>query len=126
MDNRLNVAHDIVAVEADVERAHRGTLALDLLDLGREAVGEGLSAANDANHLDVLRALVVLDDFVSDARDGTLHGLLVHDDGLEPWLSHGTPFKKKDARTDVSRHETSHDGRPCVWVGRMRWPCGLP
>ena len=95
MEHGRDVAADVVAVEADVQRAHRRADALDLLDLVGEHRREDRSPAHDADDADALGSLIALDDLVGDAGEGAAHRLLVHDLGLEPGLFHGTPFNKK-------------------------------
>ena len=61
------VAPQVVAVQRDVELADRDLGALDVLDAGREATGEGDPARRDAEEHEPLAALVALEDLVTDA-----------------------------------------------------------
>ena len=73
---------DVVAVEADVERAGRDVDALDLGDLLREALRQVDAAGQDPDEHDPGGALVALDDLVSDARQSPSDIARVHHRGL--------------------------------------------
>jgi len=98
----LGAAHDglrgleaeVVAVEGDVERAHRGLGALDRRDLGPDALGEGHPAGLDAHQGHVLAAAGLLDDLVGDAGEGPVEPGLVEDLRLLP-RAHAVPGQKK-------------------------------
>jgi hypothetical protein len=69
----------VVAVHRDVEGADGDRGALDLLDEGGQPAGEGHPARRDAQHHEVGRTLVVLEDLVRDAPQDAGHVGLGHD-----------------------------------------------
>jgi hypothetical protein len=74
------VAHQVVAVERDVESAGRQVVAGDLAQRAGDALGDRHAAAADADQGEVFDALVALDDFVGDAGEGAADAVRVHDD----------------------------------------------
>ena len=68
---RLGLQTDVVAVEGDVEHAHRHRGAFDALDLCGETPSEVVAAVGDTHQRDVAGALVTFDDLVGDAGEGT-------------------------------------------------------
>lgn len=96
MDDGRDTTRHVVTVEADVELAHGGG-ALDSLDLIGELLGDVCAATHDADEGDVASPLVVLDDLVGDAGEGSRHRRSVHDGRLGCDLFHVAPFTKKDA-----------------------------
>ncbi len=82
MDGRGEVGQVIVAVEADVQASQVDAHPLDPLDLVHELLGEQIAAGHDADEREVLNALVLLDDLVSDTGDRAADRGLVHDDRL--------------------------------------------
>ncbi len=74
----------VVAVEADVERADRNLGALDLEDLRGEYLGERRPSGHDADEREVLRALVGLEDLVRDPGDGSRDRL--RSPSRSPWF----------------------------------------
>ena len=89
--HRVDVTCVVIAIEADVKLANLELDALDGLDLRCKTLRDGDSAPLDADERDTVCALVMLDDFVSDARDGSVHRQRVHDLGFQDSLFHGTP-----------------------------------
>ena len=82
-DDRLRpdgVAHQVVAIERDVERAGRHVVAGDLLQAAREAPRDVDAARTDADQREVIDAFVAFDDFVGDAGEGAADAVRVHDD----------------------------------------------
>ena len=81
-DQRLRpdlMAHQIVAIERDVERAGRHIVAGDVLQRACDAPRERHAAAAHADQGDVCDAAVSFDDFVSDARERARDAVRVHD-----------------------------------------------
>jgi hypothetical protein len=62
---RLRRQPDVVAIERDVERAHRDLHALDLCDLPREAHGEVVAPVRDPDEDEAVGPLT-LDDLMGD------------------------------------------------------------
>lgn len=66
----IREGREIIAVERDVEDADRWLLALDMLDIGSDALRNRHAARADAHNDDVVHALVALDNLMRDAREG--------------------------------------------------------
>ena len=91
-DDRLRpdgVAHQVVAVERDVERAGRHLVLVDLADRARQAPGDRHAARPDADQRQLLDAAVALENLVRDARQRPAHAVGVHYDG------HGGPLRRE-------------------------------
>ena len=73
---------EIIAIEADVERAKRYIGALDLLDLARKAMSEQVASGEDSDQGDVRGTMVGLENLVRDARERSLNFVRVHTDGF--------------------------------------------
>src|ERR1700682_4124216 len=93
----------VVAVLADVERADRYRLVLQLHELGRQPRGEVISFGQDADEHDALRAAVSLHDLVRDARQRTADLVGVHHGRLEPALrdAHESNRSRRAMRTGI-------------------------
>ena len=63
---------EIIAIEADVERAERYVGAFDLLDLTRKAMSEQIASGEDSHQGDVRGTMVGLENLVRDARERSL------------------------------------------------------
>ena len=72
-------AREVVAVERDVEGAHRGLRPRRLGDEPGEPPGERHAAAADAHEGEALRVRVALEDLVRDAGEGPGHSARVHE-----------------------------------------------
>jgi hypothetical protein len=84
LDDRLRadrMAHQVVAVERDVERAGRHVMAADLLDAPRQPAGERHAPAADADQRQLLDPAMALDDLVRDPGQGLAHAIAVHHKG---------------------------------------------
>ena len=66
-------------MQRDVELADGDLGALDVLDAGREAAGEGHAAGRDAEQDETVAALVALEDLVTDAPQRPGDVALAHD-----------------------------------------------
>ena len=75
------VAHQVVAVERDVERAGRHLVVVDLGNRAREAAGNRNAAGPDADQGELLDAAIALENLVRDARERPAHAVGVHYDG---------------------------------------------
>src|SRR6266849_7494336 len=76
----------VVAMLADVERAHRDRRPLELHQAVRQPAGEVVSLGHDANKHQVACAAIALQDLVRDPRQRAPDLLRVHHRGLEPSL----------------------------------------
>ena len=72
-------AHQIVAVQRDVERAGRHLVAGDVVDRFRDAPRERHAARADADQGEFVDAAVALEDFVRDAREAAGHPVRIED-----------------------------------------------
>jgi hypothetical protein len=79
---------DVVAVEGDVDRAERGSLAGAFLDQPAQALRERDTARLDPDEGDAREIGVGLDDLVRDARKRPAERFVVQDDGSRR-LCHG-------------------------------------
>mgnify|MGYP000370441348 CR=1 FL=1 len=66
----IREGREVIAVERDVEDADRRLLALDMFDIGSDALRNRHAARADAHNDDVVHALVALDNLMRDAREG--------------------------------------------------------
>ena len=82
MDLGGKMRREIIAIEADVERAERDFRALDLLDLTRKAMSEQIASGEDSHQGDIRCTMVGLENLVRDARERSLNFVCVHTDGL--------------------------------------------
>ena len=73
-------AHQVVAVERDVERAGRNLVLVDLADRVRQAPGQRHAARADADERERLEPAIALEDLVRDARQRPLDPHRVHYD----------------------------------------------
>ena len=85
----------IVAVECDVQRSDRHG-AFRLLDELTDALGQRHAAALNADQQQVFHALVVLDDLMRNALDGTAHRRFVHNVSLFAELHGALSFSGKN------------------------------
>ena len=110
-DDRLRpdgVAHQVVAVQRDVERAGRHVFVVDVAQAVRDAPGERHAARADADERQIARAAVAFEDFVGDSCKGAGHPVRVHD------LRHeGT--SSRPLRTAVK--EFGDDDSTCYRIG---------
>ena len=105
----MSTAFTLIVTEATtIKDSYVQNRALDLtnvdgeagdysLDLVGELLGDVCAATHDADEGDVASPLVVLDDLVGDAGEGSRHRRSVHDGRLGCDLFHVAPFTKKDA-----------------------------
>ena len=100
---RLGPQADVIAVEGDVEHAHRHRGALDALDLGGEPGREVVAAVRDAHEHDVIGALVALDDLVGDAGEGAANVV-----GVEQRARHAGHGPAADTGTPAQGAEQAH------------------
>ena len=89
------LAHQVVAVEGDVEGADRHVVAGDVLERGGDAPGQRHAARAHADDGQLLDAAVALDDLVGDAHQRARDAIGVHHDGhcaasLRSAAPHGT------------------------------------
>ena len=77
------VAHQVVAIERDVERAGRHVVAVDFLERAGEPPGERHAARADPDERQLVEAAVALENLVRDARQRARHAIGVH------YLRHG-------------------------------------
>ena len=75
------VAHQVIAIQRDVERAGRHLMAGDFLQRPGETLGDRHAARAHADERNVVHALVALDDLVSDAGERTADAIRIHYDG---------------------------------------------
>ena len=75
------VAHQVVAVQRDVERPDRHVDASDLLEARRKPLRERHAARADAREREFFDAAVALDDFMRNTRKRARHALAVYDNG---------------------------------------------
>jgi hypothetical protein len=68
----------VVAVTTRVESADLDRPAFQLLDLGRQAGRQEITASHDSDQDQVLRPPVAFEDLVRDPKEGTPHRLAVH------------------------------------------------
>src|SRR5579875_3186021 len=74
VDDGADVAgREVVAIEADVEGTGIDGVFFDAADQGGEALGDGDAAALDADESDGGRAVIFLDDLMSQANEGALN-----------------------------------------------------
>ena len=99
VEHRGNAARHVIAVEADVELSHGRTDSLNVLDLGCKLLGYVNATTDDANERKIGGTLVVLDDLVGNAGEGSRHRRLVHNDRLGSKLFHTAPFGSACVRT---------------------------
>jgi len=89
---------NIIAVEAEVKGTHRDVHVFELLDIGREPPGQRHSPRPHSHQYQVVRGLVLLDDFMGDARQGAPDVIPGHDDffghknNLLPGLARGQRY----------------------------------
>ena len=74
------MAHQVVAIERDVERAGGDVVAGDLAQAARQAAREVHAARTHADQGEVFHASVAFDDFVGDAGEGAADPVRIHDD----------------------------------------------
>ena len=79
---RGKMRREIIAIEADVERAERYVSSLDLLDLDRKAMSKQIASCEDSHQGDVRGTMVGLENLVRDARERSLNFVRVHTDGF--------------------------------------------
>ncbi len=72
------VAHQVVAIERDVERAGRHAVAVDLVQRPGEPARQRHAAGADADQRELVEPAVALEDFVGDAGQGAGHAIGVH------------------------------------------------
>ena len=72
-------AHQVVAIERDVERADGHVVAGDLAEVAGQALGDRHAAGADADEREVGQAAIAFEDFVRDARERAGHALGIHD-----------------------------------------------
>ena len=95
----LGLEPEVVAVERDVEGAHRAASPLRSPAIfWRDPLGEGLPARLDADERDLVDAPGLLDDLVGDAGQRAVERGLVEDLRLVPIGHRG---QKKDARAGL-------------------------
>ncbi len=90
-DGLARARPEVVPVERDVERAHRGALALDGGDLLRDALGQRLAPRLDADQGEV-GVPRLLDDLMCDAGQRAVEARLVEHFRLLPGRGHGAAF----------------------------------
>ena len=74
------VAHQVVAIERDVERAGRHVVAGDVLERAGHAPGDRHAARAHADQGQIFDAFVAFDDFVGDAGEGAADAVRIHDE----------------------------------------------
>ena len=89
------LAHQVVAVERDVERAGRHVAAGDLAQRGGDAARQRHPARADADERELVEAAVPLDDLMGDARQRPRHAVGVH------YLRHSRPLAEKAAARSI-------------------------
>ena len=62
-------AHQVVAIERDVERADRDLFAGDLAQVGGDALRDRHTAAAHADEREIGKTAIVFEDFVGDSRE---------------------------------------------------------
>jgi len=75
------LAHQVIAVERDVEGSRRHVAASDLVQLLRNPTGDGHAPLANADEGQVVDAAIALDDLVRDARQRARQAIAVHHDG---------------------------------------------
>ena len=72
------MAHQIVAIQRDVERAGRDLVPIDPADGQRQAPRQRHAARADADERELLDAAISLEDFVRDPGEGPRHPVGIH------------------------------------------------
>jgi hypothetical protein len=80
LNNRLvKLGVDVVAIEADIHQADRHLDSLQALDYPGDSLREMRSAGEDANNDKRFRTGIVLENLMSDAREGSAYFFLIED-----------------------------------------------
>ena len=109
---------EVIAIERDVEDTDWRLLALDMLDIGSDALRNRHAARADAHDDDVVDALVALDDLMRDARQGAANPLGIHDDGLVGQYWHKNPSQTQSVdRYDCKARYTLAAAKHAISAG---------
>ena len=90
------MAHEIVAIERDVECAGRQLVTVDLANRARDTSCDRHTARANAHQSQFFDSAVALDDFVRNAHESPRHAFRVHHD------RHGAPHRNNERFWDSS------------------------
>ena len=114
------VAHQVVAVERDVERAGRHLVTGDLAQARGDTPRQRHAAFADADERELVDRAVALDDLVRDARQRPLHAVGIHD------YRHGGPPSNCGLQIADCRLKIDADCADCAGVQRRAsWQTSL-
>ena len=112
-DERLRAdgrAHEVVAIERDVERAGRHLVTGNLVNGVRNPARQRHAARADADEGDLFEAAVAFEDFVRDSREAAGHPVRIEND-RHHHLFAASPGRVKERRTIIAYRQDGRTGR---------------